>query len=163
MKKCTMLSLDISSVSTGWAIFENGKYVKSGTLTASGTAENHVPHMMTDIDILLSHSCPDICVIEETILSRFNPKTFRTLTMILGAAMYICKKLETEFITLTPSEWRKLISAEKKPRKREELKAWDLAKAAELFGKEFETDDEADAVLIGQAYLNKWEKKDVSK
>lgn len=153
---CRMIALDISSVSTGWALFENGKYVESGTLTASGSEENHVTHMMTDIDILLSHFDPDICVAEETILSKFNPKTFRTLTMILGVAMYVCKERETEFITLTPSEWRKLISTEKKPRKREDLKKWDLTKAKELFDKDFGTDDEADAVLIGQAYLNKW-------
>lgn len=162
MKNCKMLALDISSVSTGWALFENGKYVKSGTLTASGVNENHTAYMMTDIEILISHIKPEICVAEETILSRFNPKTFRTLTIILGATMYLCMKCEAEFITLTPSEWRKLISEEKKPRKRVELKAWDLEKAKELFNKDFETDDEADAVLIGQAYLNKWRQMDVN-
>lgn len=162
MKKCKMLALDISSVSTGWALFENGKYVKSGVLKEDA-GENHIWYMMGSIDYLISTIEPSICVVEDTILSRFNPKTFRTLTMILGVAMYICKSTDVEFITLTPSEWRKLISEEKKPRKREELKAWDLLKAKEIFEKDFETDDEADAVLIGQAYLNRWSKLDVSK
>lgn len=156
MQKCKMLALDISSVSTGWALFENGEYVKSGVLDIHDK-DDHLSYMMTAVDVLITEFKPDICVAEETILSRFNPRTFRTLTMILGVAMYMCKENDIEFITLTPSAWRKLVSKEKKPRKREELKKWDLAKAKELFGKDFETDDEADAVLIGQAYLNRWD------
>lgn len=162
MKKCKMLALDISSVSTGWALFENGNYIESGVLTTLNEKENHVSNMMINISDLISKIKPVICVVEETVLSRFNPKTFRTLTMILGVAMYLCNTKGIEFITLTPSEWRKLISEEKKPRKREELKAWDLEKAESIFNKKFETDDEADAVLIGQAYLNRWRQMDVS-
>ena len=55
-----------------------------------------------------------------------------------------------------PSEWRALISKEKKGRKRDELKQWSVQTVEKLFNKKV-NDDEADAILIAQALVNKYE------
>ena len=53
-----------------------------------------------------------------------------------------------------------MIDSGKKPRKREELKKWDIDKVTELYSKTIQTDDEADAILIGAAYINMWDKQE---
>ena len=75
--------------------------------------------------------------------------------MILGAVYGWCLVHNVYFEMLRPTEWRALISKEKKGRKRDELKAWSVRKVKELFGIDV-TDDESDAILIGLAYVKKY-------
>lgn len=164
MKRCKMLALDISSSNTGWAIFENGTYLMSGAISPKDKTDKM--SQMMDLLIEFIHSeKPDICVIEEPIYAHGDIHAFQTLAMICGVVLYHTHCSGADFASFRPSEWRKLVSEkdEHRPRKREELKAWDIQKAKAIFDKDFDNDDEADAVLIGQAYLNLWEKQDVSK
>ena len=165
MKKCKMLALDISSTNTGWAIFDNGNYTESGAIATPKDVKSKMDYMMDALIGFIRSRKPDIVVVEEPVYAHGDPRAFQTLAMICGVVLYWSHIVEADFSSMRPSEWRKLVTDkdEHRPRKRVELKAWDLAKAKELFAKDFETDDEADAVLIGQAYLNYWEKLDVSK
>lgn len=157
-----LIALDISTKNTGWAIYEDGIYKESGVIYCGQIRETdkRINEMMYFIIDKIDGCIPDICVVEQSILGNRNPNSFRELSMILGAVFYHCMEIGTSYYTYTPSEWRKLIDPGKKPRKREELKKWDIDKATELYSKTLQTDDEADAILIGAAYINMWDKQE---
>lgn len=153
--KHKLLSLDTSSSSTGWAYFENGKYVESGLIDLKAIKDSNVrlEKMVREIYKIIDHYSPAAVVTEMTVVLR-NPAVQRTLTMILGAVFGKCADCSIEYQSLRPTEWRKLIDAGKKPKKRDELKEWSKIKVKELFHVEDITDDTSDAILIGQAYIN---------
>lgn len=88
-----------------------------------------------------------------TVVAR-NVQAQRLLTIILGAVYGWCVTNNIYFKMLRPSEWRALISKEKKGRDRHALKKWSIDTVKKLFNIDV-TDDESDAILIGQAYINK--------
>ena len=171
MKKfTTLLSLDTSSTSTGWAVFINGEYARSGCIDLKQIKDINVrlPEMIRRIYSLINDEFPDIIVTEEMVVPR-NAQAARILTMILGAVYGYCISYRMEYevdgkmlySSLRPAEWRKLIDSGKKPRDREGLKNWSKQKVAELginLGDASNSDDVSDAILIGVAYCNKWNK-----
>lgn len=110
--------------------------------------------MCSAIFSFLDKESPQTIVVEMTVVPK-NAGTQRMLTMILGAVYGWCLVHNVYFEMLRPTEWRALISKEKKGRKRDELKAWSVRKVKELFGIDV-TDDESDAILIGLAYVKKY-------
>ena len=151
---CKLLSLDTSSSSTGWALFNNGKLVDYGLITPSNkNAHERLKDMVLGIYETVDQFSPAIIVIETPVVVR-NPQVQRLLTMIFGAVYGICIKNNIEFQELRPTEWRKLIDQDKKPKKRDELKEWSKNKVTELFSIKDVSDDVSDAILIGQAYIN---------
>lgn len=161
MSVCRLLSLDTSTKSTGVAVFENGMLVNSYTLDGALSAnhEDRLRVMIQNILWCIDAEYPNIIVVEQSIMTR-NTDTFRQLSMIVGAVIASALEYSSDYYMYTPSAWRALISDEKKPRKREELKTWSKNKVKELYGKECKTDDEADAILIGRAYINMCDKQE---
>lgn len=156
---CKLVSLDTSSSCTGWSVFLNGKYTSSGVINLKkfkGSGQERMDEMCISIARLLDREQPDIIVVEETAVTR-NAAAQRMLTMILGFVYAWCLLRDTYFEMMKPTVWRSLISSEKKGRKREELKEWSINKVMELYGIEV-IDDQSDAILIGQAYVNKYQK-----
>lgn len=152
------LSLDTSSSCTGWAFFSNGKNKQYGLIDRAKIKDSHerLKQMVKDIYMLINYYSPDCIVIETPVVVR-NPAAQRLLTTIYGAVYGKCVFDDIDFADLRPSEWRKLIDSGKKPRDRDGLKQWALDKANELFDVDCATDDIADALLIGQAYINSFE------
>lgn len=150
-----LISLDTSTASSGWCIYDNNEYVKSGVINLKKNKDNdnRMQNMCLSILLLLENQQPDMIVIENTAVLT-NAVTQRKLTMILGVVYSYCIKSNIPLHILRPSEWRALISKEKKGRKRNELKLWSVNKVKELFNISV-TDDESDAILIGKAFLNK--------
>ena len=148
-----LLGLDTSTSSTGWSLFVNGKYQESGVvdLKIKNSAER-MKQMVIEINKLIEHYSPTAIAIETPVVVR-NPQVQRMLTMVFGAVYTICILNDIEFQEIRPAEWRFLVDSGKKPRKREELKEWSKQKVKELFDKDV-TDDESDAILIGQAFFN---------
>lgn len=154
-----LISLDTSSSSTGWSMFTNGEYIKSGEINLKKIkdTQERLKQMIIEIDnllMLLSEPNTDVTVVIETPVVVRNPQVQRLLTMIFGAVYTICLQRNIEFQELRPTEWRKLIDSGKKPRKRDELKEWSKQKVKELFKIDDVNDDISDAILIGQAYIN---------
>lgn len=153
-----VLSLDTSTKQTGWSIFVDGKYNDCGLIDLSDMkekAEERIPIMINEIENLIIDYQPDIVVVETTVVSR-NASAQRFLTMLLGMVWHICIKMDIEFQSVRPTEWRSWVSSEKKGNKREELKAWSVSKVQELFGLAVDTDDVSDAILIGYGYINRY-------
>lgn len=154
--KYKLISLDTSSSSTGWSYFEDGRYVESGIINLKHIkdTQNRIRQMVIEINELIDHYSPACVVIETPVVVR-NPLVQRILTMIFGSVYSMCVIKNITWAELRPTEWRKYIDSGKKPRKRDELKEWSIHKVFELFNKDV-TDDESDAILIGQAYINMW-------
>lgn len=113
--------------------------------------------MCTSLLSFLNKEKPNIVAIEITVVTR-NAEAQRMLTMILGVIYGWCITHDCEYVGLRPTEWRRLVkrtSSEKIGRKREELKQWSICRVKELYGVNV-NDDQADAILIGQALINKY-------
>lgn len=151
-----LLSIDSSTKSTGYAVFEDGKLVTYKLLSFAEVNDTaaRMRKMVGEIYNLIDAINPDLVVTEMTVVTR-NAEVQRNLTIILGAIYGYCVSKDIRYCSLRPTEWRKLIDSGKKPRDREGLKIWSKKKVQELFGISLLSDDISDAILVGQAYLNK--------
>lgn len=155
MKEVKMLSLDTSSSATGWAYWVGFKLKDNGVIDLKKYKDDKHQEMTLKIWDILNKLNPDVVIIEETSVLT-NAQTQRTLTQITGTVYTWCVVNGVEYHSLRPSEWRSKCKSdknEKLPRKRQELKEWSVAKVKELFDIDT-TDDGADAILIGKAYLS---------
>lgn len=153
-----LIGLDTSSSKSGYSIFINGEYMNSGVIDwhTEKNSDIRLHKMCISLLYVLNQEQPNIVVAEMTAVTR-NASAQRMLTMILGVIYGWCIVHNVEFVMLRPTEWRALISKEKKGRKREELKAWSIKTVKEKYGLEV-SDDEADSILIGQSLINKRDK-----
>ena len=153
-----LIGLDTSSSKSGYSIFVNGEYTNSGVIDwhTEKNSDIRLYKMCISLLYVLNQEQPNIVVAEMTAVTR-NASAQRMLTMILGVIYGWCIVHNVEFVMLRPTEWRALISKEKKGRKREELKAWSVKTVKEKYGLEV-SDDEADSILIGQSLINKRDK-----
>lgn len=157
-KKYKMVSLDTSTTKTGWAYWENGTLKESGIIDYSKEkdSEIRVEDMCFSILEILKKFSPETIVIEMTVVTR-NANVQRILSEIVGVVRGYALINYCEFIRLRPTEWRKLVKTQTEvtPKKREELKNWSINKVLALYKKKV-SDDEADAILLGQARINQF-------
>lgn len=153
-----MISLDISTTSTGYAVYGNALLIRSGVIIANNKSMTDRQMVMIEhIHKLFDEYAPVIVVAEEATPTR-NAKVMRSLAMISGAAMGWCACHDAEFVLYKPSEWRKLVcnQGESVPFRRDEAKLWAVQKVHDMHGMNV-NDDEAEAILIGQARINEFE------
>ena len=158
--KCKMISLDTSTVNSGYCIWHNAKYFESGTIKSQYKKEEALYDMITKIYSLLNKEKPDIIVIELT-SSAVNADTQRKLTMILGAVLAWCLNNDCEFVTYRVSEWRKIIyesldidnSLFLNKKNKVDLKKKAIYVANKIFNLNLDDDNEAEAILIGHARI----------
>lgn len=155
--KCFLIAFDTSTNSTGFSVFENGELIRCGYYGHENIKDiqEKMCKMIIDIYDIIDEYSPTIIVWEMPVVSR-NSQTQRNLSMLVGAIMGKCAEKDIFFYQFRPTEWRKLVKndGETVPRKRDELKLWGMEKVKKLFNIEVEKDDESDAILIGQAYIN---------
>ena len=153
-----MISLDTSSVCSGWAYWENGILTDHGVIDTSliKYRDKKLDNMCKNLIHLLKAHDPDIVVIEMTVVPN-NAETQRILSEIVGVVSGWClsQRKSSFFYRIRPNEWRKIVcnDNEKFPHsKKAGLKEWDIQKAKDIFGFDPIDDNEADAVLMGYAY-----------
>lgn len=163
------MAFDTSTKSTGYSVFEDGELIRCGYYGHEDIkdTQERMCRMVVDIYNVIEEYSPTIIVWEMPVVLR-NPQTQRNLSMLVGAIIGKCAEKDIFFYQFRPAEWRKLVKndGETVPRKRDELKLWGINKVKELFNIEVEKDDESDAILIGQAYINmfkEWFILDVNK
>lgn len=154
-----LLALDCSTKATGVAIFDGCTLLGSSVITASSTDLIKRIHKMVDtIDQLVTELSIDTIVIEEVIPDHAkNQNTFKAL-MYLQAAIIImlhdnhpAAKLEFMY----PGSWRSTCGIRTgRGVKRETLKEADVRFANQTYGLNITSDDQADAICIGHAYLH---------
>lgn len=154
-----ILSLDLSTKSSGWAIFKEQELINYGCITSSSTDLIKRIHIMIDeIDRILQENEISKIIVEEVRPESGygvgNQKTHKALMYLQAALEFLIhdnynKKVEIEYIF--PSSWRAKCGIKNgRGIKRTSLKEADIAFVKENFNLDV-NDDEADAICIGFA------------
>jgi Holliday junction resolvasome RuvABC endonuclease subunit len=157
-----MMTIDASTTATGMAIFDNAVYQDVISLDLDDKKTGKKTIMETRFPIMakwmyenvISYK-PDIIYIEETVVQR-NAEEQRFLTRLQGVIYVYCMEHDCEFNTIRPTEWRKYAGIDQGKKQRKELKAAALELVKTKYGL-IVTEDEAEAILIGYAVINKFE------
>ena len=160
-KEIITLALDTSNTNTGISVWINGKYKELNNLITKGDLElwQKTDEMIIQIGKIFEKYKPDIVVCEQLDCDN-NHKVNSAHSEVIGAVKTFSLIYGSTYYDYSPSLWRKFVddNIEKLPRKRKELKEWDIARAhryLKSISKDKDIDDNAaDAILIGLAYMN---------
>lgn len=149
-----LLSLDTSTTCTGYAVYLQGHYVSSGLIKENEkNADERLNHMIVDIYRLIADVKPHVIVLENEVIG--GSRVTVMLSKLVGAIRGWAVGHGLSYYELDPSQWRSLIGVQSPGIKREEYKKIVQKYVIEnIVDKDFEKDDESDAVAIGQAYIN---------
>lgn len=155
-----MLSLDCSTKCSGLAVWDNGKYVESHIIDMSKIkdVEERQKEMSLKLWKGLDYYRPSIVYIEDT-YCHGNPEVQKKLNRIQGVIFAWCITNNVEFHCIMPSSWRKYIPnfPNGKGIKRQEQKDFSITYVTEKYNITPKSDDEADAILIGEGVLRMYE------
>ena len=163
-----LISLDTSSSKSGYAIFENAVYKKSGVINLDtyeckkkykGNSDKRIKDMCLAIIELLKEERPDIIVIEKLNVGR-NMISVRTLSKIIGAAYCYSILNDCFYYEIQATQWRSKLGMQSSKRKRDEYKALAVKFIKNNLNLDV-TDDEADAICAGIGYIKMFVHKDV--
>lgn len=154
-----ILSLDLSTKSSGWAVFEETKLKDYGCITSASTDLIKRIHIMTDgLKEVLNKYKIDKIIVEEVRpdAGTSNLQTHRALMWLQAALAFLVhdefKTIEIEYIY--PSSWRAKCGIKNgRGIKRETLKQADIRFIKENYGIDV-NDDIADAIAIGHSQIN---------
>ena len=148
-----VLSMDQSTRITGFAVFNDGKYVKSGVIDLHKVKETdeRSKQMAVEICRLIGDTKPDITIIEE-VQQQSNVSTVIKLARIQGVAIGFCAAHNIDLHILTPTRWRSALGYQQGPKvKREQLKQQSRDFVKNVLGLSIESEDENEATAINEA------------
>ncbi len=156
-----LLALDMSTKSTGYAIYKHNKLIQYNYITAtSNDLFNRIKVMMNAINKILQQNLDlEYVVMEEVRQEGFiNVKTYKALMYLQGCIQMMIhqkfKHLQTDF--LYPSSWRKICQIKQgRGIQRKQQKQLDIQWVKDNFNIIPENDDVADAIGLGYGYINK--------
>lgn len=156
-----LISIDSSSTKTGWAIFDNGEYIKSGVINLDtteykklykGKSDERIQDMCLAIINLLKENNPDIVVIEKLNVGR-NMVAVRALSKVIGAVYCYSILNECFYFEIQATQWRSQLGMQGgAKRKRDEYKELSIKYIKDHFGIDV-TDDESDSICAGLGYI----------
>ena len=147
-----LLALDTSTKHTGYAFFVNGRLERSGVIDSDiPDSKQRLNYMILRIYDLLNKAKPERVAFEDVKILN-NQHTLVILSEILGAVIGYCNAHLIQYEYYSPAEWRSRNGIQVYRAKRDELKRLSIEQVKEKYNIDA-TDDEADAILIGTAYL----------
>ena len=161
-----ILSVDLSTKSTGYAVFEDNILVDYGCIKASSTdVINRIQKIIKEINnVLLKHSNIKKIIVEEVRPENGqkgvgNLRTHKVLMWLQAALEFLIHdnfaSISIEY--LYPSEWRKVCGIQTgRGIMREKLKQADIDFVKKIYNIEV-NDDIADTIGIGHSYINKFD------
>lgn len=164
MKKAIrLMSLDCSTKCSGLAVWDNGKYITSHVIDLSKIKDGEERQKQMGIMLWkgLDYYSPSMVYIEDT-YCHGNPEVQKKLNRIQGVIFAWCITHNVEFHCIMPSAWRKHIPdfPNGKGIKRQEQKNFSVKYVTDKYGFIPTTDDQSDAILIGEGVLRMYEEKD---
>lgn len=147
-----IISFDQASVVTGWALFEDGKYIDSGVIKKSKDTPiaYRVPAMALAICKKIKEVQPDAVIIED-IQSQNSIKTTIDLARLQGGIIMSCANKHIPIHIYHPSTWRKALGFTQGTKtKRDDLKK-QATEYVKSLGFEIESEDESEAICINLA------------
>lgn len=165
-----LLSLDLSTKSSGWAVFEDGKLLDYGCITASSTdLINRIHKMTNEINSLVLNKYKINKIIVEEVRPEGgygvgNQKTHKALMWLQAAiAIFIhdtYPEIEIEYIY--PSSWRASLGIKNgRGIKRQTLKEADMEFVKNKYRINV-NDDIADAICIGLAQYTQQDNNEIN-
>lgn len=151
-----ILALDVSTTSTGYALYVGDKLTKYGFIKPTGkdwlVRVRKMANKVTELDEEYSI---DTVVIEDTFFLK-NIKTVKKLCLAQGILLGQLPK--ANLIQVFPNTWKKHFVLGKGKATRDEQKQTSISVAETLFLIEYGiNDDEADAILMGRYVLETME------
>ena len=149
-KELRVVALDTSTKVTGWALFIDGKYKRSGSIDMHKVRDSftRTKEMCFHITTLITQLKADVVVIEELPTMR-NMKTVRALSRIIGAVFYHCIYKGIKYEEISCAVWRSVFGIDNK--NRDNAKIMSINRVKRVYHKSL-SDDETDAINIGEAY-----------
>lgn len=155
-----ILGLDLSSKSSGYSIFDDGKLIDYGCITSgSSNLYKRIDVMVAGIKEVLDKYQINHVYIEDVLPDdvKHNQIVYKALTYLQGFVLHLLDEYNLPHTFYTASEWRAACGIHTgRGIKRETLKLKDIAFVKEKFGIDV-NDDVADAICIGWTSLQKFQ------
>lgn len=151
-----ILSLDQSTIKTGWAVFEDSNLVAHGVIDLSKEKDGWVRMQMMrqSVDSIVREHMPNDIILEGIAMQR-NVQTLIELGRLQGMLMASGFSRDIPCVLYLPTTWRKILKfSQGAGVKREELKKQSMNCVKNAYGIE-PGEDEAEAIAIGLAHLKK--------
>ena len=155
-----ILSLDLSTKSSGWCIGQDKKLQKSGCVNANSKDVNaRIIKIRDELSKIIKENNIDKIVMQQ-VRPEYNSHTSKVLmwlqAAVVLAAYEINPKIKYDFIGA--STWRAALKMKQgRGIKRETLKPQDIKYVEDKYSIKVQNDDQADAICIFDVY---WEKND---
>lgn len=150
-----VLALDLSTKSTGYAVFEDKILTNHGCLVSThDNALDRIEEIITQLKIAVDLSTIDKVIVEDPIPAEVghNQNVYKKLIYMQGAVALTLNQFGISLEFYTSSEWRKKCGIQTgRGIRRDTLKAADIAFVKRTYNLDV-NDDEADAIGIGYAY-----------
>lgn len=147
----SVLSIDLSSTSTGIAYSHKGKIVRWKTIKSDkDDFRERGFEIVGEIVEILEKGKIDYIILEDVFLG-LNSDVLAKLSEVRGMLMYHIKRLGIEYLIIPPILWKNRF--EGVPLHRKEQKEFMMQKFFEFTGVEADSDDAADAYMILKACL----------
>lgn len=147
-----LFSADQATITSGYSIFDDGKYIESGVIKKSKDIPiaDRVPAMALAICKKIKEVQPDIVIIED-IQNQSSVKTVIDLARLQGGIIMYCASKGIPVEIYHPSQWRKTLGFTQGTKtKRDALKEQAEEYVKEL-GFKIESQDECEAICINLA------------
>ena len=141
------IGLDLSTVSSGYSVFENDKLIEYGAIVPKDTdVMNRIEEVTIKIENIITAHMPDKVIIEDTFYGA-NYLTTKLLNRLAGAVYYAVKTIkDVPIIFVTPTGARKVFGILPSSTKKNIVDA-----VNKKFDKDFELkeNDVTDAIVLG--------------
>lgn len=146
------VGIDPSTTSTGIAIYKNGYPIKTQNVKLPGNYNTEkLKAIICSVENIFEEYRPDIIVIEEPFMFSFRfSNAVSQLNQLYGALVSLGMDYTSVIYPIHNQTVKKIFNL--KGRSHKEVKPQMFAKAVELTECNFNTQDEADAVLMVEAY-----------
>lgn len=148
-----ILSFDQSTRCSGYAFFEDAKYIQSGIIDMRKSkleTEERSFMMAKEIWKIINKYKPQFIILEG-VQQQSNPSTMIILARLAGMIIGYAEAHNVHTYILLPSQWRKVLGYSQGAKvKRQELKQQSLDYVKKNLGLDF-SEDEAEAVAEGIA------------
>lgn len=152
-----VLALDQATLTTGWAVFDDGELVRYGAITGNrASSDEKIVSMKQWVASMVANWKPDLVGLEDIQLQQFGAKdsdnvegvtTFKTLAHLQGVLQNYLFENKVNYEVVHVGVWRKYCEIKGKSRS-------DKKKSAQMKVKDWYdvsvTTDEADAICIGK-------------
>ena len=158
-----VLSFDQSTRVSGWAYFEDGKYVESGAVDMSKSkleTDKRSFEMAKEIWKVIKKYNPQEIIIEN-VQQQSSPSTVIILARLAGMIIGYAEAHNVHVHILLPSQWRKALGYSQGAKvKRQELKQQSIDYVKNKYGFDL-PEDECEAIALNDAARQKFELDDL--